>query len=322
MFVRKNILLYKLLAHFEVVATYQQLKKAADFLGLHPTNLSSEMRFLENFLSVKLLERKSHGFELTTKGIELHKKIQKITNEISQIPTLIYDKNPNQIITIALPNSIVTLFQKYSFPKLKALYPNTRFRILGTDNIQDKTLKNIDLCLTYNTDNFTNIDKLLSATIKFEAVINNNFINKIQFPITEEELINNYNICITSELENYYSNIEEKENLFNKITYILPNIEGQIELLQEDKTVSFIPKFLIKYFTTITKIDIENLNLSLPLYLISPKNRYKEPLVYMIYLNFISIFKEFLNEYAIEDLEIKTLPSPISIPQEIKIENK
>ena len=81
------------------------------------------MRFLEDFLAVKLLERKSHGFELTAKGVELYKKIQEITNEISKIPALICDKSKSQdqIITIAIPNSIITLFQKYSFLKLKAL---------------------------------------------------------------------------------------------------------------------------------------------------------------------------------------------------------
>jgi DNA-binding transcriptional LysR family regulator len=314
MFVKKNILLYKLLAHFEVVAKFQQLKKAADFLGLHQTNLSSEMRFLESFLAVKLLERKSHGVELTSKGAELYKKIQEISKEISNIPVIISDKVQNQIITIAIPSTIVNIFQKHSFLRLKALYPNIRFRVIATEHIQDKSLKDVDLCLTYNIDNFVNIDRLMSATVKFEAVMESAFATTIQQPITEDELINNYNVCIAFDLERYNQIIDEKHELFNTIDYILTTVDGQIEVLKDEKTIAFIPKFLVKYFSNVAKVPVKDIDFSLPIYFVSPRNRYKDSFVYTIYMNFVNLFKEFLYENSIENLEVKELVLPTTTP--------
>lgn len=61
MSVRGDILLFKLLSHYELVVEHGQLKSAAEELGLKQSNLSKEMKLLEEMVGTELLIRTSHG---------------------------------------------------------------------------------------------------------------------------------------------------------------------------------------------------------------------------------------------------------------------
>lgn len=50
MSVRGDILLFKLLSHYELVVEHGQLKSAAEELGLKQSNLSKEMKLLEEMV--------------------------------------------------------------------------------------------------------------------------------------------------------------------------------------------------------------------------------------------------------------------------------
>ena len=68
MSVRGDILLFKLLSHYELVVEHGQLKSAAEELGLKQSNLSKEMKLLEEMVGTELLTRTSHGVRLTMTG--------------------------------------------------------------------------------------------------------------------------------------------------------------------------------------------------------------------------------------------------------------
>ena len=63
---------------FYYVAKYGWFTKASKQANISQSSLSSNVKNLEEQLSMKLLERKSKGVELTLEGKKLYEKIKKL----------------------------------------------------------------------------------------------------------------------------------------------------------------------------------------------------------------------------------------------------
>ena len=77
--------LFRAMEVFAAVVETRQLTKAAALLGITQSAVSQHLRSLEEGLGTKLLDRASRPIELTPAGAALHKRAQRILNEVEDL---------------------------------------------------------------------------------------------------------------------------------------------------------------------------------------------------------------------------------------------
>src|SRR5690625_1147934 len=147
----------RVLRNFLVVATTGSISQAAEICHISQPALSSQMKNLEDYLEVELLERTHKGVLLTSAGeiFLAHAKtltagLQKAVNEVKGIELI-----PQGTVSIGMPLSIARLI---SAPLLKIImqkYPRINLKILemGSAYVPEMISKGeIDLGITFKND--------------------------------------------------------------------------------------------------------------------------------------------------------------------------
>ena len=202
MSVRGDILLFKLLSHYELVVEHGQLKSAAEELGLKQSNLSKEMKLLEEMVGTELLTRTSHGVRLTMTGEHIYTQAKNCTNLIAEITASFGGENKNYSITLQATSATLMAFHKY-LDLFKQIYPSVTCNfydgIISTTNLP----KNIDVCATYLQNKWQNIDIICEGKIVFALVTTKKYLNVYGYPRDLDDLHQNHHLCLCEEYSRY-----------------------------------------------------------------------------------------------------------------------
>lgn len=304
MFTQKNILLYKLLAHFSVVAKHCQIKQAAAELGMRQSNLSNEMRLLEQLLNTKLCVRQSHGIKITSAGKQLHQVAIKINNTLSDLPNNFSNIEQPTILKIAVPNMCFTTFQHSYLHKLREMRPDIVFQIISLNEKHKTTLDNADICLTYEPIKSSDVDILFKIPIRISLVTTKHHIANFGLPKSIDDLLNNHHMVINDETAIYDPHNDERRASAKHLDYIVSNTEIQLALIQSENLISFIPSFMIKYIPNIVEFDLDGWDVNFNLYLITKRDAYKNSGINMTCGFIIDIFKSILPKSDLNKLTI------------------
>ncbi len=302
MSVQKNILLYKLLAHFVVVARYGQIKRAADELGMRQSNLSSEMCLLERILNAKLCVRQSHGLKITSTGIQICKIMERMNNALSSFPYRFSDQTKSETIRIAVPNMCFTTFQQKFLHKMRQMHPEIVFQVIGLQEMNRNSMDNADVCLTYEYIRSPDVDVLFKIPVRIALITTKRHIAEQGLPKSIDDLLNNHHLVINTETAIYDPKYEERRNTAKALDYVVSNSEMQLALVQSENLVSLVPFFMIKYLPDIVEFSLPGWDCHFNLYLMTKHGKYREHSINNICRFIVDVFKSILSADEMRNL--------------------
>lgn len=303
MAIRRNILIFKLLSHFIAVVEHKQLKGAAEFLGLKQSNLSREMRDLEDIVCKKLFFRTSHGIEVTPDGQKLYSKSVDCINNIPKVLDEFKSVVSHNYITVRAPSATLHFFHRF-LDDFQAKHPNISCRFTTDEILNSNALKEIDICVTYMPGSWLDTDIICSCTVPFTLVTTQKYINKYGIPSNCEDLYENHRIAICTEYTRFDKVRQERVSKINHLDYQVSSYELLYNLLLEKDLIACIPTYMLSDANGLKAIDVPGWELRLPLQIISPKEKVKIPHVFDICELLASLYKRVGEQGKLEDMYV------------------
>jgi DNA-binding transcriptional LysR family regulator len=134
---------------FSQVVDHNGFTGAAHALGIARSSISRRVGQLEEELGVRLVQRSTRHFAVTTLGMELHAHCLKMVAEAK----IVYDKvacakvNPSGLVRVVCPSIVAQLLVSPVIPDFIAKHPDIRLAIEATNrriSIEDQ----FDVCIT------------------------------------------------------------------------------------------------------------------------------------------------------------------------------
>jgi len=137
---------------FEVVGRCGSVTAAALELNVSPGAVSQQIRKIEEFLGVALLERRGRNVELTSLGRIYHREISKGFNQFALAQqSLDRARNESSLVLSAL-SSVVNKWIGRKIFDWQALHPDATVRIIGRDKEPQMGFDDVDFRISYGSD--------------------------------------------------------------------------------------------------------------------------------------------------------------------------
>jgi len=137
---------------FEAVGRCGSVNAAALELKVSPGAISQQIRKIESFLGVTLLERNGRTVELTQWGRLYHQEISKGFEQFALAEQVLERaRNENALVLSAL-SSVVNKWIGRRIFDWQALHPNAHVRIVGRDKEPRMGFDDIDFRISYGSD--------------------------------------------------------------------------------------------------------------------------------------------------------------------------
>jgi len=137
---------------FEAVGRCGSVSAAALELKVSPGAISQQIRKIESFLGVTLLERNGRTVELTQWGRLYHQEISKGFEQFAVAEQVLERaRNENALVLSAL-SSVVNKWIGRRIFDWQALHPNAHIRIVGRDKEPHMGFDDIDFRISYGSD--------------------------------------------------------------------------------------------------------------------------------------------------------------------------
>ena len=173
---------FELYRIFVEVAKERNITKASEKLNVSQPAITKQIKNLEEQLSMKLLERKSKGVELTLEGKKLYEKIKKPIEELNTIDRQVCKE---KVINIGTHNHIGSCIFGKALNKYYLKYPNVNLNLVCEETSEMmRKLQNKELDIVFskkdsneilNGIEYTKLGYLHDVII---ASKNSNFANK------------------------------------------------------------------------------------------------------------------------------------------------
>ncbi|MEM7429913.1 MAG: LysR substrate-binding domain-containing protein [Pseudomonadota bacterium] len=136
---------------FDMAAALSNLSKAADELGVTHGAVSRQIKQLEDYLGVSLLQRLPHGVEKTEQGERLHQATRQAFAVLRDAIRDVRRIEDNQSITISLSASLATKWLVSRLAAFRSIYPGLSVFLDTNDELVDLHTSEIDVALRYGT---------------------------------------------------------------------------------------------------------------------------------------------------------------------------
>ncbi|WP_349959127.1 LysR family transcriptional regulator [Rhizobium sp. ZPR3] len=137
---------------FEAVGRCGSVNAAAVELKVSPGAISQQIRKIESFLGITLLERNGRTVELTHWGRLYHQEISKGFEQFAAAEQILERaRNENALVLSAL-SSVVNKWIGRRIFDWQALHPNAHVRIVGRDKEPRMGFDDIDFRISYGSD--------------------------------------------------------------------------------------------------------------------------------------------------------------------------
>lgn len=146
---------FELYRIFVEVAKERNITKASEKLNVSQPAITKQIKNLEEQLSMKLLERKSKGVELTLEGKKLYEKIKKPIEELNTIDRQVCKE---KVINIGTHNHIGSCIFGKALNKYYLKYPNVNLNLVCEETSEMmKKLQNEKLDIVFSKKDNTEI---------------------------------------------------------------------------------------------------------------------------------------------------------------------
>jgi len=140
---------------FEAAARHMSFKRAGDELCVTPSAISHQVRVLEDWLGVKLFERRTRKVELTDFGLRYQLELGALLDRLEQSSTGEIDRRkPQQRITVQTTDSFATRWLIPRLSKFEALHADATVKIITRDFRDGLRASEVDLGLLLIAEEF------------------------------------------------------------------------------------------------------------------------------------------------------------------------
>jgi len=132
---------------FDAAARHLSFTRAADELAVTPAAVGQQIRALEDMLGVVLFRRTPRGLELTPEADAGLPALRSAFLELEESVRAMQAGQSSQHLTIAAPRDLTAKWLSARLANYVAREPETRFRLIATDEALDFTEANLDLAI-------------------------------------------------------------------------------------------------------------------------------------------------------------------------------
>lgn len=303
MSVRGDILLFKLLSHYELVVEHGQLKSAAEELGLKQSNLSKEMKLLEDMLGIELLTRTSHGVRLTLTGEQVSALAKDCIERVADLANRFHGKAQNASITLQATSATLVAFHKY-LDLFKQIYPSVICNFYDGVLSNPSLLKNVDVCATYMQNKWPNVDIICEGKIVFSLITTQKYLDVYGYPRDLDDLHQNHHLCLCEEYSRYNPLYNDIMANCKHIDFQVSNFDMMLSMVRRKCLIGEMPSYMTRIFPELIKIEVPGWQLKMPIQIITSGGRSKIPYVHTMCSFIIEMYHEVVRAGGIEDLVI------------------
>lgn len=303
MSVRGDILLFKLLSHYELVVEHGQLKSAAEELGLKQSNLSKEMKLLEEMVGTELLTRTSHGVRLTLTGEQVFAQAKDCISRVADLTNRFHGETQNASITMQATSATLMSFHKY-LDLFKQIYPSVTCNFYDGQVSNPSILKNVDVCATYMQNKWPNADVICEGKIVFNLMTTQKYLDIYGYPENLEDLHQNHHLCLCEEYARYNPQYDDIMTNCRHIEFQVSNFDMMLSMLRQKCLIAEMPAYMTRIFPDLVKIEVPEWQLKMPIQIITASGRSKIPYVHTMCSFLIELYREIMMAGGIEDLII------------------
>lgn len=303
MSVRGDILLFKLLSHYELVVEHGQLKSAAEELGLKQSNLSKEMKLLEEMVGTELLTRTSHGVCLTLTGEQVFAQAKDCISRVADLTNRFHGETQNASITMQATSATLMSFHKY-LDLFKQIYPSVTCNFYDGQVSNPSILKNVDVCATYMQNKWSNADVICEGKIVFHLMTTQKYLDVYWYPENLEDLHQNHHLCLCEEYSRYNPQYDDIMTNCRHIDFQVSNFDMMLSMLRQKCLIAEMPAYMTRIFPDLVKIEVPGWQLKMPIQIITASGRSKIPYVHTMCSFLIELYREMMMAGGIEDLII------------------
>ncbi len=269
---------FSLLKYFSVVASTQHMTKAAKILNISQPSLSSAIRRLEHELGFELFTRTKRTIELNEYGMLFLECVRAIEADYAQGLSKMNElrKMQDEFVTLCIPNSPIkhrlvdTLLSDGFNLKLLAL----------PDNWQQALFNNkIDLVIT--------IEEFSSAKFKRTLLRYNDIVvvSNVKHPLTKKkrisvEDVNSYPFSVTSTPHSPFVCARDQltaNGIRPNVTFWGNNTADLMHSFYSSERLGLMIKSHLPIDHNLAILPVEDLHISLPIYLYWREDNNKEP---------------------------------------------
>lgn len=303
MSVRGDILLFKLLSHYELVVEHGQLKSAAEELGLKQSNLSKEMKLLEEMVGTELLTRTSHGVRLTLTGEQVFAQAKDCISRVADLTNRFHGETQNASITMQATSATLMSFHKY-LDLFKQIYPSVTCNFYDGQVSNPSILKNVDVCATYMQNKWPNADVICEGKIVFNLMTTQKYLDIYGYPENLEDLHQNHHLCLCEEYSRYNPQYDDIMTNCRHVDFQVSNFDMMLSMLRQKCLIAKMPAYMNRIFPDLVKIEVPGWQLKMPIQIITASGRSKIPYVHTMCSFLIELYREIMMAGGIEDLII------------------
>lgn len=238
-----------LLYDFYIVVKANSFSDAAKNNYVSQSNLSRNIKKLEEIMNLKLLNTSNKGFELTNDGLMLYNKLDIMFSNVNS------EEMSDITLTIGTTRNIADILLSKYILKFKEKFPNVKLKII-IDNAESLDIflskHKIDILIdylphiNYNNSSDLKTEKITSFETSFAC--NSNFINIEKIKSLKD--LKNYKLILPgfSRRKQFLNDLLQSQNIELNPLIQLPDSKLMADLVKSEDYIGYFIKEEIKYY--------------------------------------------------------------------------
>lgn len=238
-----------LLYDFYIVVKANSFSDAAKNNYVSQSNLSRNIKKLEEIMNLKLLNTSNKGFELTNDGLMLYNKLDIMFSNVNS------EEMSDITLTIGTTRNIADILLSKYILKFKEKFPNVKLKII-IDNAESLDIflskHKIDILIdylphiNYNNSSDLKTEKIASFENSFACSIN--FINTEKIKTLKD--LQDYKLIIPgfSRRKQFLNDLLQSQNIDLNPIMQLPDSKLMADLVKDTDYIGYFIKEEIRYY--------------------------------------------------------------------------
>lgn len=276
---------------FATVAQEQNFTRAGERLGISKSQVSKQIRFLEERLGCQLVQRNPRAVVLTEIGVQYAEYGQKVLSTLDEAEAMVADhcSAVQGVLRVAVAQSLGNMQIINAFDTFQKKHPNLEIEVSLFDNRPNLLEEGFDCWIAIHE--FSNLPEDMVAKkladCKFVVVAAPKYLNKHGYPKTPDDLHNHNCITYQSKERKYLEWGFTRDGIHQSVlaqgNFRIDNAPALYDAVRAGIGVAYLVTYLlfdeIKAGKLIKLLPEWETDLELPIYAVYPRRKYLAPKV-------------------------------------------
>jgi LysR family glycine cleavage system transcriptional activator len=157
---------------FEAAARHRSFKQAAAELAVTPTAISHQVRALEEYLGLRLFERRTRHVVLTVDAEPLYVALRAGFDSFVEAVDRLTAPRMRAIVTISATTAFMAKWLVPRVPRFQAMHPDVDLRLHASDHTVDVGASGVDIAIRYGRGPYPGLTSRPLIADRFAPVVN------------------------------------------------------------------------------------------------------------------------------------------------------